>query len=82
MVAMTERELKSQQNESLIFYRINTVILFKHMFRPLFKIAFFWTSLVVQWLKVCPAMRETQVQSLVWEDPTYLGAAKPIHHKY
>jgi len=82
MVAMTERELKFQQNESLIFYGINAVILFKHMFRPLFKIAFFWTSLVVQWLKVCPAMQETQVQSLVWEDPTYLGAAKPIHHKY
>ena len=82
MVAMTERELKSQQNESLIFYRMNTVILFKHMFWPLFKIAFFWTSLVVQWLKICLSMQQTQVQSLVWEDPTYLGATKPIHHKY
>ena len=82
MVAMTERELKSQQNESLIFYRINTVISFKHMFWPLFKIAFFWTSLVVQWLKICLSMQQTQVQSLVWEDPTYLGATKPIHHKY
>ena len=42
MVAMTEREQKSQQNEPLIFYGINTVILFKHVFWPLFKVAFFF----------------------------------------
>ena len=82
MVAMTETKPKSQQNESLIFYGINTMILIKHMFRPLFKVALFRTSLVVQWLKIYLSMQETQVQSLVWEDPTYLGATKPIHHKF
>ena len=29
----------------------------------------FWVSLVAQRLKHLPAMRETQVQSLGWEDP-------------
>ena len=42
MVAMRERELTSQQNEPLILYGINTVILFKHVFWPLFKVAFFF----------------------------------------
>ena len=27
-------------------------------------------------------MQETQVQSLVWEDPTCHGATKPVHHNY
>ena len=27
-------------------------------------------------------MHETQVQSLIQEDPTCLGAAKPVHHNY
>ena len=27
-------------------------------------------SLLVQWLRICLAMQGTQVQSLVWEDPT------------
>ena len=27
-------------------------------------------------------MQETQVQSLVWEDPTIFGATKPMHHNY
>ena len=27
-------------------------------------------SLVVQWLRVCLPMQGTQVQALVWEDPT------------
>ena len=25
-------------------------------------------------------MQETQVRSLIWEDPTHLGATKPVHH--
>ena len=28
-----------------------------------------WASLVAQWLKHLPAMQETGVQSLGWEDP-------------
>ena len=29
-----------------------------------------------------PPVQGTRVQSLVWEDPTCLGAAKPMHHNY
>ena len=29
-----------------------------------------WASLVVQWLRIHLPMQGTQVQSLVWEDPT------------
>ena len=35
------------------------------------------TSLVLQWLRVCLPMQGTWVRSLVWEDPTWQGAAKP-----
>ena len=37
-------------------------------------------SLVVQWLRIHLLMQETQVQSLVWEDPTCGGATKPVLH--
>ena len=33
------------------------------------------TSLVVQWIK---PMQGTPVQALTWEDPTCLGASKPV----
>ena len=36
-----------------------------------------WASLVAQLVKYPPAMRETQVQSLGWEDP--LGKGKTTH---
>ena len=36
-----------------------------------------WTSLVTQMVKNLPAMQETQVQSLGWEDP--LGKRMAIH---
>ena len=36
---------------------------------------------MAQRLKVCLPVLETQVQSLVWEDATCWGAAKPVHHK-
>ena len=39
-----------------------------------------WTSLVVQWLRVHLPMQGTQVRSLVLEDPTCLGATKPVCH--
>ena len=41
-----------------------------------------WTSLVVQWLRICLPMQGTQVWSLVWEDPTCCGATKPVCHSY
>ena len=40
----------------------------------------FWASLLVQWLKICLAIQETLVRSLVWEDATCLGATKPTCH--
>ena len=36
--------------------------------------------LVVQWLRIHLLMQETQVRSLVWEDRTCRGAAKPVLH--
>ena len=40
------------------------------------------TALVVQWLGICMPMQGTWVWFLVWEDPTCLTAAKPVHHNY
>ena len=39
-------------------------------------------SLVAQWIRICLPMQETQVRSLVREDPTCCGATKPVHHNY
>ena len=40
------------------------------------------TSLVGQWIRICLSVQQTQVWSLVWEDPTCHGATKPMHHNY
>ena len=37
-------------------------------------------SLVIQWLRIRLPMQGTRVPSLVWEDSTCRGAAKPVHH--
>ena len=37
---------------------------------------------MVQWIRIHLAMQGTQVQSLVWEDPPSLRAAKPVDHNY
>jgi len=39
-------------------------------------------SLGVQWLRIHLPMQGTRVPSLVWEDPIYPGAAKPVCHSY
>ena len=39
-------------------------------------------SLVVQWFRVLLPMQATQVQTMVWEDPTCCRATKPGHHNY
>ena len=39
-------------------------------------------SLEAQWLGICLPVQGTQVRSLVWEDPTRLGVAKPASHNY
>ena len=37
------------------------------------------TSLVVQWIGIHQPLQGTRVRSLVWEDPTCLGATQPVH---
>ena len=39
-------------------------------------------SLVAQWLRNLLPVQGTQVQTLVWEDPTCHGATKPMCHNY
>ena len=39
-------------------------------------------SLVVQWLRICLAIQETQVLFLVLGDPTSPWATKPVCHNY
>ena len=39
-------------------------------------------SLVAQWQRSRLPMQETQVQSLIQEDPTCHRATKPVHHNY
>ena len=39
-------------------------------------------SLVAQWLRICLPMQGTRVRALVWEDPTYRGATRPVSHNY
>ena len=41
-----------------------------------------WASLVAQWLRILLPMQGTRVRALVWEDPTFRGATKPMHHNY
>ena len=41
-----------------------------------------WISLVVQWLRICLPMQETQVPSLVQEDLTYCRTIKSMYHNY
>ena len=36
---------------------------------------------MVQWLRIRLAIQGTSVRSLVWEDPTCCGAARPLYHK-
>ena len=40
------------------------------------------TSLAVQWIRICLPMQETQVWSLIREDPTYCRGTNRIHHSY
>ena len=53
------------------FFRIS---LFIHMY------IYFWASLMVQMVKNPPAMQETWVLSLDWEDPLEEGMATPFQY--
>ena len=37
---------------------------------------------MAQWVRICLPMQGTQIQSLIQEDPTCLGATEPMHHNY
>ena len=39
-----------------------------------------WTSLVVQWLRICLPMQGTEVRSLVWDNSTCCKATRPVRH--
>ena len=39
-------------------------------------------SLMVQWRRKCLPAQGTWVRSLVWEDSTWCGATKSVHHNY
>ena len=41
-----------------------------------------WTSLVVQWLRICLPMQGTWVWALIWEDPIRRGATEPVCRNY
>ena len=38
--------------------------------------------LMAQWLRIHLPMQETQVQSLIWEEPPCCGATESMHHNY
>ena len=42
----------------------------------------FWTSLVVQCIRICLSVQGTQVRSLVLEDSTCHRATKTMYHNY
>ena len=44
--------------------------------------SFYGASLVAQWLSIHLPTQGTRVQSLIWEDPTCLGATKPVRPNY
>ena len=44
--------------------------------------AYNWTFLVVQWLRIRLPVQGTQVQSLVWDDPTRCGTTNLMCHAY
>ena len=37
---------------------------------------------MAQWLRICLPVQETQVRSLIWEDPARRRAIKPARHNY
>ena len=37
-------------------------------------------SLVAQWLRICLPMQGTRVRAVVWEDPTFRRATRPVSH--
>ena len=46
------------------------------------KLKYIRTLPLVQWLRICLPRQGTQVQFLVWEDPPWCRATKPMSHNY
>ena len=53
--------------EHLFMYHLGLTMQYENIRANPTEITVRGTSLVVQWLRICPAMQETQVQSLVME---------------
>ena len=72
----------------LVFSAVNVHYIYKHtnmdnvQNNKMFLKENSWASLVVQWLRIRLAVQGTLVQSLVREDPTCLGATKPMCPNY
>ena len=67
-----------EQSHYTSFFKIQYFSIIKVYYVPYRNIS--GTSLVAQWLRIHLPMQGTRVQSLVWEDPTCCGAAKPVSH--
>ena len=79
---LIERELNPYSPSSLISSSI-----IRSLFSVLYKLFLLQlnktrSSLVTQSWRICLPMQETQVWPLIWEDPTCLGATKPVRHNY
>ena len=72
-----------------IYVHTHTMFMYKYMHTHtyihngiLFSLKKGGSSLGVQWIRICLPMQGTQVWSLIWEDSTCRGAAKPVCHNY
>ena len=65
-------EVSSEMLSILIYFKQNIFL----------KVYCSRASLVAQWSRICLTMQETQVWSLIWEDPTHYGATTPMSHSY
>ena len=96
--AMIRQRIKSFLNLGIIFYRSSQIgftrveiiyrflICLKKYYINLYlqrqSREYLGTSQVVQWLRIRLPVQGTWVQTLVWEDSTCCGAAKPMCHNY
>ena len=75
---MTSLGDSTQFTKTLPSYTHNIEVYLTKVIAELFKKQTLGTSLVAPWTGVRLPMQETGVQSLVREDPTPLGATKPL----
>ena len=68
--------------ERIQFWKITNQVLATEVSPCILIYLFEGASLVAQWLRICLPMQGTRVRALVWEDPTCLGAVRPVSHNY